>query len=290
MGRIKVEEFDIRYTTESAQPLTFFGDFSKEGRKVEYASNFTRFEVEQHKDFLEYSSFPKIGDAKTRKEIEKRFGLNHDMNRIYENIATDQFLVESIEKYPGMRITENDPWETTVCFVMSQFNNVKRIRGIVKKLIDVYGEKRSIEVGGRDIIIKDFPTPQTFCDLSIKEIMKCGTGFRGKYIKGISQQVVENGFNFHKLEGKKYDYIKEELMTLPGIGDKVADCILLMGYKKQEAFPVDTWIKRIVERVYFKGRVQSIRKIHEFADQMWPEYQGYAQQYIFWHGRTLKIV
>lgn len=288
MGKIKVADFDIRYTVESAQPLTFFGDIHEEGKRVDYVSDFRKFEVRQHKNAIEYFAMPKISEHKARQEVVRRFGLKDNMQKIYEQIATDQFLVESIEKYPGMRITRNDPWETTVCFVMSQFNNVKRIRGIVKKLIEVYGDTRSFEHNGREIIVKSFPTPETFANLSVKEIMRCGTGFRGKYIRGIAQQCVD-GFDLYKLQGKKYEHIKEELMTLPGIGDKVADCILLMGYEKLEAFPVDTWIKRIVERVYFKGKVQSIKTIHKFADERWGKDAGYAQQYLFWHGRSLKI-
>lgn len=288
MGKIAVRDFDIRYTVESAQPLTFFSDISKEGKKVDYVSNFTNFEVEQHKGILEYSSFPKLDEIKTRREIEKRFALKEDMQKIYEQIATDKFIVESIQKYPGMRVTENDPWETTVCFVMSQFNNVKRIREIVRKLIEVHGEVKTFEVGGKEISIRGFPTPQTFADLSVKEIMKCGTGFRGKYIKGIAEQCIE-GFDLYKLQGKKYPHIKEELMTLPGVGDKVADCILLMGYKKYEAFPVDTWIKRIVENVYFRGEKQNIKNIHKFAEEEWGNYAGYAQQYLFHNARVNKL-
>ncbi|HVA82641.1 MAG TPA: DNA glycosylase, partial [Candidatus Aquilonibacter sp.] len=123
MGKIKVADFDIRYTAESAQPLTFFGDLHEEGKRVKYVSNFKKFDVRQHREILEYSVLPEISEEKARQEIVKRFGLKDNMQKIYESIATDQFLVESIEKYPGMRITRNDPWETTVCFVMSQFNN-----------------------------------------------------------------------------------------------------------------------------------------------------------------------
>jgi len=287
-GKIKVSDFDLKYTVESAQPLTFLADILNEGRHIGYVSGSSHINVKQEGDVLRYGSIPSLGGLKLKKEIEKRFALKEDMQKIYESIATDKFLADSIERYPGMRVTENDPWETTVCFVISQFNNVKRIRLIVRKLIDTYGERTTVEVGGKSFVIKSFPTPQVLAQESVKDLMKCGTGFRGKYIKGVAE-ACSDSFDLYKLYNKKYHMAKEELMTLPGIGDKVADCILLMGYKKPEAFPVDTWIKRIVERVYFNGRKQSVKNIHAFADKMWPGNQGIAQQYLFWAGRSLKI-
>ncbi|MDE1850223.1 MAG: hypothetical protein KGH54_00305 [Candidatus Micrarchaeota archaeon] len=287
-GKIKVSDFDLKYTVESAQPLTFLADILDDGKQVGYVLGSNHINVKQEGDVLRYGSVPGLSRPKLKKEIEKRFALKEDMQKIYERIATDKFLADSIERYPGMRVTENDPWETTVCFVISQFNNVKRIRLIVRKLIDTYGEKTAVELGGKSFVIKSFPTPQALARQSVKDLMKCGTGFRGKYIKGVAEACTDS-FDLYKLYNKKYHMAKEELMTLPGIGDKVADCILLMGYRKPEAFPVDTWIKRIVERVYFNGRKQSVKAIHKFADDRWPGNQGVVQQYIFWAGRSLKI-
>ncbi|MGI0141488.1 MAG: DNA-3-methyladenine glycosylase family protein [Candidatus Micrarchaeales archaeon] len=289
MGKIKVSEFNMQYTVESAQPPTFFGSISKNAKSITYPTKTAQIEVNQHSDYLSYKSVPKKSDSALNKEVMERFGLHDDMERIYREIATDKFIVESIAKYPGMRVTKNEPWETTVCFITSQFNNVKRIRGIVGKLVENYGELHSVEVGGEWQSFRSFPTPEALAGISVKEMMKkCGTGFRAKYIIGSARMCAES-FDLNKLHKKDYVSAKEELMELPGIGDKVADCILLMGYKKHEAFPVDTWIKRIVERVYFNGRKQSIKTIHKFADERWPKNQGYAQQYIFWHGRSLKL-
>ncbi|MDE1856045.1 MAG: DNA-3-methyladenine glycosylase 2, partial [Candidatus Micrarchaeota archaeon] len=225
---------------------------------------------------------PRLAEHVIKKEVIERFGLRDDMKRIYDRIGTDKFIAESIAKYPGMRITKNLPWETTVCFIVSQFNNVKRIRGIVGKLVENYGE---VHEG-----FNSFPTPQALAQVPIKEMMaKCGTGFRAKYIIGSAKMCLES-LDLDSLQRKSYDSAKESLLELPGIGDKVADCILLMGYKKLNAFPIDTWIKRVVERVYFNGKKQSVRKIHDFADERWGNYAGYAQQYLFHHGRISKVV
>jgi N-glycosylase/DNA lyase len=129
------------------------------------------------------------------------------------------------------------------------------------------------------------PTPDVLAQRSVKELMTHGAGFRANYIKAIAQECSDS-FDLDKLNNKNYTEAKEELMTLHGIGDKVADCILLFGYGKLEAFPVDTWIKRIVEHVYFKGREKNVKQIHEFAEGKWNKNAGYAQQYLYHFARN----
>ncbi|MDE1762095.1 MAG: hypothetical protein KGH78_02790 [Candidatus Micrarchaeota archaeon] len=289
MQRIRTDDFSMKHTVESAQPLTFFGDISADGRHLRYVAGNSLVEVRQNDGLLYFGSQPTLSGTRLRKEIAKRFGLQDDMGRIYEKIGTDEFLANAIARYPGMRVTRNDPWETTVCFIVSQFNNVKRIRLIVRKLIENYGELHSVDVGGKWVSFRSFPTPDALAGIGVKEMMKkCGTGFRAKYIIG-SARTCSESLDLNRLHHKDYHRAKEQIMELPGVGDKVADCIMLMGYGKLEAFPIDTWIKRIVERVYFDGKKQGIKKIHEFADERWGDYAGYAQQYLFWAGRSLKI-
>ena len=202
MDSMRVKDFDMRYTVESAQPLTFFGDISDNGRHLKYQTRNCVIELEQSSSILHYKSSPDIGAVATKKEIVERFGLNDDIARMYEAIATDRFIAEAIAKYPGMRVTKNDPWETTVCFIVSQFNNVKRIRGIVGRLIDNYGELHSVEVNGKWSSFRSFPTPDALAGIAVKEMMKkCGTGFRAKYIIGSAQMCAES-FDLNRLHKK----------------------------------------------------------------------------------------
>ncbi|MDE1825491.1 MAG: hypothetical protein KGH61_01470 [Candidatus Micrarchaeota archaeon] len=288
MKTIRASDFSLKYTVESAQPLTFIGEIGAEGQSVGYAYSNGYVKVRQAGRNLHCEHLGRIGGIRLVSEIERRFGLRDEMQKVYGAIRDDAFLVESMKRYPGMRITQNDPWETTVCFVVSQFNNVKRIRLIMQSLIQKYGEVHEFYRDDKKIAIRSFPTPTALMGPEIKELMGCGTGFRAKYIKGVAQACAQS-FDLARLYSMGYDQAKEELISLPGIGDKVADCILLMGYKKGEAFPVDTWIKRAMERLYFGGKKQSIRKIHEFAEGKWGKYAGYAQQYIFWHSRSIKL-
>lgn len=287
-GGVPVSEFSLRYTAESAQPLTFIADFGNNGMSLSYPYKGALVHVEHMSKNLAYRAVGRIGEMELGKEIRRRFGLGDNLERIYDDISTDEFLKKSIKEYRGMRITENGLWETTLCFIISQFNNVKRIRGIVRKLTDTYGEQNQISSGGKILKFNSFPEPEVLAQQEVKDLMKCGTGFRAKYIKGAAE-LCSGSFELEKLRAKSYLDAKEALMELPGVGDKVADCILLMGYKKGEAFPIDTWIKRIVERVYFKGRKQSIKNIHSFAQERWEKSAGYAQQYLFWRGRSIKL-
>ncbi len=288
MGQMRVTTFNLAHTVESAQPLTFFGDERGDGKGMTYTHKNSMIEVVQKGSLLDYRAYGNIKGPELRNEVIMRFGLGDDMARIYKSIATDAFMKKAIDSYSGLRITRNDPWETALCFVISQFNNVKRIRGIVKGLVASYGEEHSFLAGGAQLRFRSFPTPESLAERSTDDLMRHGVGFRARYIKKLARECSES-FDLKRIEGEDYSKAKEELMSLDGVGDKVADCILLFGYGRLEAFPTDTWIKRIVEHVYFKGRKRSIREIHEFAEERWGGYAGYAQQYLFHNARINKL-
>ncbi len=218
--------------------------------------------------------------ASARAEVSARFGLDDDMGLIYEKIRTDRNISAAVSGLYGMRVTRNEPWETTLCFVISQFNNIKRIKGIVRAMIHRYGEV--LESG--DKATRLFPSPETISTASASELKACGAGFRAKYILGVAK-ACSGELDLERLHRMDYQEAKSLLMGIDGIGDKVADCILLMGYKKLDAFPIDVWIKRSMQRLYFDNRKTSIDAIHEFAAEKWGGYAGYAQQYLFHHAR-----
>lgn len=280
---ISVSDFNLRHTIESGQPLTFYSNYSKAAGKelLSYATMEGRISIALSAGKISYRFAGDYTDTSAKQEIISRFNLDYDMKRMYKSINTDEFMAEAIKGFYGMRITKNDPWEATLCFVISQFNNLKRIRGIIRSIGARFGEERE----GYRL----FPTAQSLAKADKATIRACGTGFRDKYIKSVAE---EFAFSFDKkrLYAMNYQDAKRKLMELDGIGDKVADCILLFGYNKLEAFPIDTWVKRVMERVYFNGRTMTIKRLHGFADKRWQsEYLGYVQQYIFWHGRENKI-
>lgn len=282
--------FNLKASFESGQPLTFHADYaeSEDAEALRYVTSRGIIEIESGKNHVNnVVKYRYCGDySKTlaRNEIVNRLALQDNMSEIYERINTDVFIDGSIKSHYGLRITQNEPWEAVLCFIISQFNNIKRIRGIVKKLIERFGEERRL--GERTI--KLFPTTEAISRAPVRELMACGTGFRAKYIKSVSEQC-SGSVDLTEPYAMDYEEAKGLLMELDGIGDKVADCILLMGYKKLEAFPIDVWMKRTMEKLYFDSRKKKVESIHGFAEERWGAYAGYAQQYLFHNARLRGI-
>jgi len=278
-----VKCFSLKHTFESAQPLTFYADFDSAAHTLIYSDKGIPITVRQDSSDMQTNLIvDSIEPTHAVKEVSARFRLNDNMDAIYKKINTDRHMEASINAYRGMRLTLNDPWETTLCFIISQFNNVKRIRLITRNIIHKFGEQKEYQKFGK---VFSFPTSERLMHASEAELMGCGTGFRAKYIIAAASYCTEN-LDLNKLRGKSYDKIKSELLEIAGVGDKVADCIALMGYGSLRAFPIDTWIQRTMEKLYFNGMKTSPAKIHEFADDYWGRCAGYAQQYLFHNARS----
>ncbi|MDE1832938.1 MAG: hypothetical protein KGH58_00795 [Candidatus Micrarchaeota archaeon] len=281
---VETRLFDLRHTLESAQPLTFFADYHERKETLSYVAGKriidTRFSGTVARGRFTIKGG---GIAAKKRDIVRRFRLADDMEKIYSRIQTDKFMADAVRNYRGMRLTINDPWETTLCYIVSQYNNVKKIRGTVLKIINRFGTE--ISEGGRSA--RSFPTSEELLAATEKDFRECGAGFRAKYLKSAAD-FCTNNMNLYKLQDRGYDEIKESLMEIDGVGDKVADCIALLGYGKLEAFPIDVWVKRTLERVYFKGRDKKIKYLHKFAEHRWGNDMGYAQQYLFWQGRQME--
>lgn len=198
----------------------------------------------------------------------KLFKSSDNVQKIFEEISEgDPVLQQAVKDFPGLRLTESGAWETTVCFITSQNNNIKRIRGIVEKL---HGENGIV-------------SPQ---ELLEKDLRPLRLGYREDYLKGTARAVVENGFSLEKVARKKTLDAREELCVLPGVGPKVADCILLYGMGKNDAFPADVWVKRAMARWY---GARAEKQLQEKARERWEKNAGYAQQLLFLKARSEKI-
>ena len=276
--------FDMKNSIESGQPLAFHAEYSNKGKSFDttYSTSKGVITTRLNGKKLSYSWQGEYTATSARMEITRRFRINDNMQSIYEKICTDDFMKSAISAYNGMRVTQNDPWETTLSFILSQFNNIKRIRNSVKMLINSYGTP----VEGSDA--KLFPSAEQIREASIKDLMRHGAGFRAKYIKHAAEFCSDN-LDMNSLYKMDYGDAKEAIMEINGVGDKVADCVMLFAYGKMEAFPIDVWIKRVLETIYFDGKKKKVTELHEFASEKWPGMEGYAQQYLFWHARSMKI-
>ncbi len=278
-NRILATSLDLKHTLASGQPLTFMADCDWPNKRFSYVDNGKRttFRVSGNPRNLTMTLARGAPDSLER--AAERFRMKESLVSVYKKINTDRFMDAAISKYGGLRLTRNDPWETTVCFITSQYSNLKRIRQNVRSIVDTFGT-RTIDGSTR------FPTSEELMGASERQLRAIGLGFRAKYLKHAAEYCTNN-MDLYRLGRKEYGLLKDSLMEIHGVGDKVADCIALMGYGRLEAFPIDVWVKRMMEKVYFNGKPKKIQDIHEFAYDQWNRHRGYAQQYIFYHGMNL---
>lgn len=206
-----------------------------------------------------------------KKDFEKfwydYFDLSLDYGKIRNEISRlHPVLCEAAKYAPGIRILRQEPYEALCTFIISQNNNIKRIKGIVQRLCEYFGEK--IEGGYA------FPTAEKMAQLIPDDLAPLRAGFRNRYLIDASQKVASGAVDLEKCRYCDYDEARAELMKITGVGVKVADCTLLFGLHRIEAFPVDVWMKRAMEKLFPN------MKPEDFG-----EYAGIAQQYIFHYSR-----
>jgi N-glycosylase/DNA lyase len=213
--------------------------------------------------------------------IASYLGLDEDYGRIMHSIAVDGFMKKAIKAARGLRILKQDAWPCLGSYILSSNNRVERIQSLVKELSVRMGE--ALSVSGK--LVYAFPEPGVLASCHEKDIRSCGAGFRSPYLNESAGMIASGEIALDSLSAMPYAEAKETLKRLPGVGEKVADCVLLFAFSKGEAFPVDVWIKRAVERVYFDSRDLKVREIHEFAHSYFGKYAGYAQEYIYFYAR-----
>lgn len=210
------------------------------------------------------------------------FDLKRDYGEIKLRLSRDPVLKEAIKYGYGIRILKQDVWETLISFIISANNNIPRIKNTIEKLCRRFGKK--IEYNGN--IYYDFPLPHRFVALDEQEIQECGCGYRTRYIRSAAGIVTRKEMDFHTIENLDTDSGRKSLMHFQGVGPKVADCILLFSMGKHDAFPVDVWIKRVMEHFYLKNDT-SLKEIKEFASSKFGEFAGFVQQYLFYYARDM---
>ncbi|MCL1996265.1 MAG: 8-oxoguanine DNA glycosylase [Defluviitaleaceae bacterium] len=211
------------------------------------------------------------------------FDFERDYCEIKKIISEgDKILQEAINFAPGIRILNQEPFECLISFIISQNNRITMIKKIIENLSRTFGEKIEDEY-------HSFPSPEKLNAATIDEMMVCKTGFRAKYIKDACFKITNQNLILDNLFQLEESAAREELLTIHGVGQKVADCVLLFSLQKHGAFPTDVWIKRVMEEFYFQGKPTSVKKIHEFALNKWGNYSGFAQQYLFNYAKEKEI-
>ena len=197
----------------------------------------------------------------------------------------DEYLDKATDFGWGIRILEQDGWEMLISFIISSNNRIPMIQKAIENLSRNFGDFIGV-YEGKDYY--SFPTPEQLNKATQEEIRACQTGFRDKYIKSTTEAVVSNNDDVRKYTGLDTNTCIKELTKFNGVGPKVADCIALFGMKKYDTFPVDVWVKRVMQEFYV-AEDMSLPKIRTYAIDKFGDLSGFAQQYLFYYARELGI-
>lgn len=213
------------------------------------------------------------------------FRNSDDMKNIIKSISKDRTTKIAVKKYLGLRLVRQDPFQCFISFIVSSNSNIQKIKSSLEKISMKFGKK--IQFDNKEFYL--FPEPKKIANATIQEIQNCGVGYRAKFIIDAAKMVESKQIDFDYLKKSNYQDAKEIILTVPGIGNKVADCILLFSLDKMEAFPLDRWMIRILEKYYldkFELETKSITDkqydiLHEKIVKYFGPYAGYAQQFLF---------
>jgi N-glycosylase/DNA lyase len=215
-----------------------------------------------------------LTDESVLHDLRHYLGLDEPLEAIEGVLRQDPVLERVLPATSGLALLHQEPWECLISFIISAFNNIPKIELSLHRLGRQFGEQ--VDEGAWA-----FPSPEQLAGASLRDLRRCALGYRGPYVRDVSRRVVSGDVDLQAIVREEYPAARRILLVLPGVGEKVADCVLLFAYAKGEAFPVDVWVKRAVERWYFGGRRKTERQIREFARERFGPLAGYAQQHLF---------
>lgn len=279
---ITLKNFDIAQICESGQCF----------RMTKLEKDYANYSIEEKADIYEVIAFDKYlticsknSESETSKEATLTFNCSNeeyetfwksyfDIDTDYEQIIkqidkNDLYLCNAASFGNGIRILKQDLWEMIISFIISQRNNIKRIRKCIKLLCEKYGEEKQINSKK----YYAFPTPEALYNASIEDLRSLGLGYRDTYIKKTAEAVYKKEISLSEIQKMSYKDAKQELLKLCGVGEKVADCICLFSLHHLDAFPKDTHINKVLDEQY---------KNH-FPFEKYQGYAGILQQYIFFY-------
>ena len=213
------------------------------------------------------------------------FRKNDDLDEIIKSISKDKTVRKAVKKYVGLRILKQDSFQCLISFIVSSNSNIQKIKTNLENISRKFGTK--IEFENQEFFL--FPDPEKLGKASINEITSCGVGYRAKFIKEAADMIFSREIDFESLKKSNYFETKKSICSIPGVGNKVADCIMLFSLNKLEAFPLDRWMIRILEKYYsneFYPETKTITEkqyniLHEKIVNHFGPYAGYAQQFLF---------
>ena len=241
--------------------------------------------VKKEKDKVTFEG-TSVGNESFKDIIYEYFDLNTDYRELKDILRkVDSNMKEAISFGEGIRILNQDLWECIISFIISANNNIPRIKGIIERISKNYGRK--IEFEGKEYYL--FPTPEELSKASKEDLRALGTGFRDIRIYNTTKKIFEDKEYLSRIENlSSTDEMREELLKLDGVGPKVADCILLFSLKRFDVFPIDVWVRRVMNDLYIHAQDEdriNKKEILKIANDKFGSLSGLAQQYLFYWKR-----
>lgn len=237
------------------------------------------------KDDAGFQSFPELKSCE-----QKMFRLDDDIKAIVADISRDALVRRLVKTYPGLRLMRQEPEQCIFSFVCASNTNIPMIRRMLSAMARRFG--RPVKVNGIEFFT--FPSARSINRATIDELCACGLGYRAKAVKAVAEGVISGRLDFGALKNASYEEAKKELLQIYGVGNKIADCVLLFSLEKLEAFPIDIWIARALAGHYRwlrekqfgdKLTAHQYDLLSEGARKYFGRYAGYAQQYLYYHMR-----
>ncbi|HSZ77866.1 MAG TPA: DNA glycosylase [Chthoniobacterales bacterium] len=216
------------------------------------------------------------------KLVSHYLALDHPLLEILDTFPPDSAIKVAVEYGHGLRIIRQPPWECLATFLTSSLKQVQHIRAISLAIRSRFG--RRLSWGETEVF--SYPKPEQVAEIPVEKLLECKLGFRAGYLNATAKLVASGAVDLGAIGDLSTVDARELLCELPGVGEKIANCVLLFAYDRLEAVPVDVWIARVLNEVYFAGRSKvPLRELKAFASDYFGSYAGYAQQYLFHHWR-----
>lgn len=209
--------------------------------------------------------------------------LDVAFDRVLATFPRDPAMERAVDQCSGLRLLRQDPWECLASFILSSTKQIVQIKQIIRALCEKHGQPVTAGLAGEQAWA--FPDPDVVANLTELELRACKMGFRAPHLLGTARMIISGKVNLGALGAMPLESAREQLLELPGVGRKIADCVLLFAYGFQSAFPVDVWIAKGLRQLYFKGRNVPLARLQEFSRTYFGPYGGYAQQYLFHYWR-----
>jgi len=279
--KIRAPDFDLEKTLESGQVF----HWQKVGDGFVGAIGDLPVYVEQRGEFL------KVRDGEAARSprrslpgiVARYFALDHPLAEICDSFPKDPVMNAARKFCHGLRIIRQPKWECLATFICSSMKQVAHIRQISLALRKRFGEQRTIG----DQLVYTFPSPRQLAQASEKELLECKLGYRAKNLRATARLVSSGPADLEAWSALSDAELRKQLCALPGVGPKIANCVMLFAYERLRAFPIDVWIERVLRQHYFsRRRKMSAQRLRQFSETYFGEHGGYAQQYLFHQARS----